>query len=102
MSRTYLTFGDIGGKLRIPIKSPRHSEMMSPGIPTSCARGPVPRWRIICGIRLWDGQSLDGSHELGGSMKRARRKAGGAFFERGPLCRHPVFDVLLTSARRRL
>jgi hypothetical protein len=21
----------------------------------------VPRWRIICGIRLWDGQSLDWS-----------------------------------------
>ena len=47
-----------------------------------------------------------------GSTKRTHRKAAGAFFERGPLCRYPRFrsqrfwhreeDALLTGARRRL
>src|SRR6266852_1740772 len=42
------------------------------------ARGLVPRWRIICGIRLWDGQSLDWGHELGRSKPRASAPPGSA------------------------
>jgi hypothetical protein len=61
-----MTSGDIAGQsmLRIPMKSPRHSEMMSPGVPTRCRPGPVPRWRMICATRFWDGQLLATWSEL--------------------------------------
>ena len=50
----------------------------------------------------WAGNSMLDAKPGIGSTKRARRKAGGAFFERGRYVGTPSFDVLLMRARHRL
>jgi hypothetical protein len=50
----------------------------------------------------WAGNSVIDAKPGIGSTKRARRKAGGAFFERGRYVGTPSFDVLLMRARHRL
>jgi len=50
----------------------------------------------------WAGNSVIDAKPGIGSTKRACRKAGGAFFDRGRYVGTPSFDVLLMRARHRL
>ena len=114
-----------GACVRIPTKSPGHSEMRSPGVRCLLADRFVASGAVILALepRAWAQQAASERALLRaisrfsavtgrGSTKRTHRKAAGAFFERGPLCRYPRFrsqrfwhreeDALLTGARRRL